>query len=210
MGWARLTNIERAFFLLLKTDSKSYLAQSNPFDLQELTFQSLQEMFGQQCKPQYGLQKIDIYSTPRQLHWQMQPAEITPQQISLFLLLPPCRISVKVYLPQAIYWICKKKLLSCNFSRVLTENLLQIQAQDCRKLEKYLIHQQQFSNNNPSWSVLSPPKWEERKGNSPPGNRGKRVYNTCRGWGTARKFMNWNGTQSFQFAITAGFQSCVP
>jgi hypothetical protein len=84
MGWAHLTNIERAFFLLLKTDSESYLAQSNPFDLQELTFQSLQEMFGRQYKPQYGLQKIDIYSTPRQLYWQMQPAEITPQQISLF------------------------------------------------------------------------------------------------------------------------------
>jgi hypothetical protein len=59
-------------------------------------------MFGGQCKPQYGLQKIDIYSTPRQLHWQMQPAAITPQQTNLFLLLPPPRISVNVYLPQAI------------------------------------------------------------------------------------------------------------
>jgi hypothetical protein len=75
---------QKRHFLLLKTDSESSLAQSKPFDLQELTFQSLQEMFGGQCKPQYGLQKIDIYSTPRQLHWQMQPAAITPQHTNLF------------------------------------------------------------------------------------------------------------------------------
>ncbi len=84
------------------------------------------------------------------------------------------------------------------------------QAKECRKLEKYLIHQQQFSNNNPSWNILSPPTWEERKGHSPPANRGKRMYNTCSGWGTTRKLMNWNGTQSFAICNNCWFPILCP